>query len=797
MDSISSRFRDAVSEWIVNNPVWAIGISLLMIVCAGAGIDGYKYSLDHRVFFSSDNPQLQAFDELQKDYSKTDTVMIVLAPKSGSVFTPEFLTVLKDATEKSWSTPYSQRVESITNFQKVVVDGDTISSGDLIDNPKLLTKDQISEIKSEAIVDPFLVNALVNKEGTVAGIRITLNLPGKEQMKEVPEVVRYVRALADSVESKSPNISTHLAGQTVIANYAFQEESQKDFVRVWPWFALTMITVLTWLFRSVKAMVVTFAACVLAIVAGAGFIGYFKPMINDAVIVAPIMILSMAFADGIHLIVNWIQGIHLGRDKYHAMAQSLKDNMGAMTITSVMTIAGFMTLHFNDSPPFRIMGYIVAAGVFFTLFLTLFFIAPLLLLLPGKPPQKIALLMREDSSTMEKFASFVISHRFKVLVVIGGIAIFLISFIGNNKINDDTVKYYSKNAEFRKDMEFVNENLTGIGDINYSLPGVGDDGIMDPSYLKKVDEFSEWLKTQKNVTQVNSLADIIKRVNQKMHGDDPSYYRIPDSREEIAQYLLQYEMSMPYGMDLNYLVKFDRSKSRVRVSVNSSSGTKVIEIDTAAKAWLAKNAPVLMHVEGSSLSLMFAHIGERSIGGMLGGMIGMLAIESLFVALVFGAFRLGVSSFIGNIVPIAMAFGLWGLVNGNIDVGLTVVLGISFSIVVDDTIHFLHKYEHARRQGLSVEDAIKKTFRLVGFALISTTLVLGLGYMWLANSNIQITINTAIVTTTTILFALIVDMFLLPTIFILTDKREFPRLEKNDGATSGVNMELPGEEAQA
>lgn len=759
-----------LAEWIVHHPMRSVIGSLSAVMLAAVGLAGYHYSLDHRVFFSPENPQLQAYEKLHADYSKTDAILIVLAPSSGDVFSRDFLGVLGDLTEKSWKIPYSQRVESLNNFQHVTVDGDSIVTTDLVSEPQQLTDSALASLKETATSEPFLVNSLVNPEGSVAGVRVTLNMPGKDQIKEVPEVVDHVRQLADEVRKAHPDIAVHLAGQT-IANKAFPEESQADFVRVWPWFTLTMMVVLMVLFRSWKAMLVTFAACELAVLGGAGIVGFFSPVINDSVIVSPVMILSMAFADGIHLVVNWIQGLNAGRDKRTAMADSLKANMGAMTITTIMTAIGFLTLHFNDSPPFRVMGYIVAAGVVFALLLTVFFTAPLLITLPGKLPSRISPLMSEDSPQMEKLASFVIARRYPLLVIILLVAGLLISMVPKNVINDDIVKYYTPETTFRQDMEFVNRHLTGIGEINYSLPAGGPDRITDPAYLKKVDEFSQWLKTQPDVTQVNSLADVVKRVNQVMHDNDPAYYRIPDSREEIAQYLLQYEMSLPYGMDLNYLQRFDRSESRVRVAVGTSSGQKIIAVDKAASEWLRENAPA-QQAQGASLSLMFAHIGERSITGMIGSLIA----ESLFVMLVFGALRLGVASFIGNLVPIGMAFGAWGFLNGNIDLGLTLVLGISFSVVVDDTIHFIHKYEHARRLGLTPENAVRLTFRRVGFALMTTTLVLGLGFAWLANSAIQITVNTAIVTTITIAFALLIDLFLLPIIFLLIDKRKFPAI---------------------
>jgi len=250
------------------------------------------------------------------------------------------------------------------------------------------------------------------------------------------------------------------------------------------------------LFRSVKAMLVTFFTCQLAVLGGAGFVGYFQPVINDSVIVAPIMILAMAFADGVHLVVNWIQGLHAGQDRRAAMAASLRANMGAMTLTTLLTAVGFLTLHFNDSPPFRVMGYIVAAGVVLALVFTFLITAPLLVLLPGKPPARILSLMQPESRQMDALAGVVIRHRHALLAAMLVLAAGLIALVPRNVVNDDIVKYYTKDTTFRQDMEFVNARLTGTSEINYSLPADGADGIVDPAYLRQLDRYAEWLKTQ-------------------------------------------------------------------------------------------------------------------------------------------------------------------------------------------------------------------------------------------------------------------------------------------------------------
>lgn len=771
MTNIPEHTPDArLADWITHHPWLSLLLATLLLVAAASGAGGYQYSVDHRAFFSPDNPQLLAYESLQDDYSRTDTILMVLAPASGEVFNGEFLKLVEELTEAAWQIPYTQRVESVTNFQHTRVAGDFIDTANLVASPADLSPQALEQIRDVAVNEPFLVDSLVNPEGSVTGIRLTLNMPGEDPLAETPAVVLPVRELAREVRENHPDIAVHLAGQ-VVANQVYPEESQADLVRVWPWFALTMLIMLAWLFRSIKAMAVTWTACLLAVFAGIGAIGFLAPVINDAVIVAPIMILTLAIADGIHLVVSWNQGLVAGQSKRDAMTASLARNIGPMTLTTLLTALGFLTLHFNDSPPFRVMGYMVAAGVLFALLFTLLFTAPLLVLLPGKGPRRLSPLATSDSLPMNRLADFVIRRKLPLLclfLVAGGI---LASLSFRNEINDDIVKYYTPETPFRESMEFVNSDLTGIGEINFALPAGGADEIANPEYLRRIEAFSDWLKTQPDVVQVNSIVDIIKRINQVMHNDDPAWYRIPESREEAAQYLLQYELSLSYGMNLNWLIRYDRAETRVRVAVGTSSGQRIIALNDAARQWQQANWAPQWQAPGASLSLMFAHIGERSIAGMFGGMLGALAIAALLLMIGFLSWQHGLASFVANLLPIGMAFGVWSLWSGNIDLGLTVVIGIAFAVVVDDTVHFICKYERARHDGCSPEQAIRDSFLRVGFALITTSVVLGLGFAWLANSAIQITVNTAIVTCLSIVFALLVDLLLLPALLLLTDRR--------------------------
>jgi len=773
IESWSEQKINAVARWIVTSPIKSMLLTLLVVAVSAAGLQGYNFTLDYRAFFSKENPQLLAFEKLQDDYSKTDAILIAVAPRDGQVFTPETIKAIHELTEKSWQIPYSQRVDSITNYQRISVTENEIRAEDVFSSFDNLSAEQLVAAKDTLIHDEFMVNLLINPQASVTAVRVNINLPGLEHKKEVPEVVNFVRAMVADIESRYPNLETHLGGQ-IIVDKVFPETTDADQGFVWPAFSVVMACIMIALYRSVLAMLATYVGCVLAVLGGAGFVGYHHFEVNASVTAAPVMILSLAFADAIHVIVSWLNEVNRGKSKQEAMYESIRVNAGPIFVTTLMTAIGFLTLHFNDSPPYRVLGYMVASGVVYAAFATFFFIAPLLLKLPVRIARKQAYDPDAELPVMNKLAEFIIAHRIGVAIGFAAFAALLISFVPRNVINDDPVKYFVAESKMRKDLEFINANLTGIGEINYSFPALSEAGITDPQYLKQVDAFNDWIKQQDYVVATFSVVDIIKRINMLVHNNDKAYYKIPDTQEEAAQYLLQYEMSMPFGQDLNNMIRFDRSEARLRISVGTSSGQKIIELDDKADAYMAKNMPEKMWVEGASLSLMFAHIGERSINNMFGGMLGSLLAESLAVMILFGAIRLGFVSFIGNIVPIGMAFGCWALLDGNIDLGLTVVLGISFSIVVDDTIHFVSKYERGRKHyHLSSADAVRYAYRNVGFALFVTSLVLGCGFAMLGFSGLQITVNTALVTTTTILLALLTDMLFLPALFLLIDNRKF------------------------
>ena len=361
-----------------------------------------------------------------------------------------------------------------------------------------------------------------------------------------------------------------------------------------------------------------------------------------------------------------------------------------------------------------------------------------------------------------------VARRKVLLVSVTLVAVVLIMGIPRIELTDNWTQYLDERYEFRRDTDFVIENLTGMETLEYSLNAGREGGITDPDYLGAVDAFAEWYRDQPEVTHVQAFPDIMKRLNKNMNGDDAAFYRLPENPELAAQYLLLYELSLPFGSDLNNRIDIGKSATRMTAVLSNLSAGEQRDLDRRAQVWLGDNAPGLA-TEATGVSIVFAHLSQRNIESMLTGTIIAMALISFILILVFKSVRLGLVSLVPNFIPAAMSFGLWGYLVGRVGLSASVVTAMAFGIIVDDTIHFLSKYLKGRRESMSSPEVVQYAFRTVGHALWTTTAVFALGFLVFASSGFEVSWALGLLVTMTIGFALLADFLLLPPLLMAID----------------------------
>ena len=350
---------------------------------------------------------------------------------------------------------------------------------------------------------------------------------------------------------------------------------------------VVIITAAAILLRSVPGTLAIVIVLMFVVNTTLGLAGWLRTEFSPTNAGVPIIVMAITVAYAVHIVSITLLRMSQGLNKPEAIAESLRHNATPVFLTSLTTIIGFLSLNASDSPPFHVLGNLVAFGVFCAFCFCMALLPAVLSLLPLKARR-----LREGKPLFfDRLATFVIARRNVLLWSVGAIAVVLIMGIPRNEISETWTRYFDDRFEFRRHTDFVIENLTGLDSLEYSLASGREGGITEPAYLGTVDAFAEWFREQPEVTHVQAFPDVMKRLNRNMNGDDPAFHRLPEDPELAAQYLLLYEFSLPFGIDLNDRIDVSKSATRMTTVAADLSGGELRELDERAQAWLEDNAP--------------------------------------------------------------------------------------------------------------------------------------------------------------------------------------------------------------
>ena len=763
----AARFAKRVlaARWLV------LLSSVVLVAVASSGIARLEFSANYRIFFDDHNPQLLALEALENTYGKNENIVFLIVPDDGDAASESALSAAVWLTEAAWYTPYSRRVDSLANFQYTTADGDDLYVRDLVDPEELPRAEARSRILDIALSDPRIAGAILALDGSVSVVNVTVELPDEGQLEAVAEVAEFARSTAVEVEERYPGVDLRIVG-TVMVNQTFLEasiNSQKIFL---PASLLLMALILGFLTRGWAGVTATGAVIVFSILASVGLGGWVGLPFSPPIAPAPTIVLMIVVANCVHLLVALQQRLRAGDSKHDAIVESVRLNLHPVFLASLTTALGFLSMNFSEVPPYRDLGNFVAFGIGASFVLSVTFLPALLSLLPIRAPKE----RRLPGPSMSRLADSVLRYRTPILWGWLAIVAAMLLAVPRNELNDVLVHFFDESVEFRQDTDFMDEHLSGNTLLEYSLEATEEGGVTDPAFLAEVSNFADWYREQPPVRHVSVITDTFRQLNKSMHGDDPAAYRIPESQELAAQYLVLYELSLPQGLDLNNQIDRSRSATRVTISAETLDSQELLALNARAEAWLTEHAPHVSSVNSTGPAALFAYIGQRNIRAMLIGTVVVLVAISAILLFALRSLRLGLISILPNLIPAVLGFGVWGLTVGQVGLSLSVVVAMTVGIVVDDTVHFLSKFRRARLEyGQSPEEAVRYAFDTAGRALITTTVVLVAGFLILVFSPFVPTAQVGVLTAVIIASALVADLSLLPALLTATDRSSAKR----------------------
>jgi hypothetical protein len=738
---------------------------LLSVICILSlpNLTNLYLSNDFRVYFSKDNPQLLAFEQFEEHFSSHDSITLVAHLPSETWLKKEYRNVIKTLTDSWWQLPYVKRVNSLSNYQFTYARGDT-----LISQPLFELSESSDAIRNAILQDRQLKETFLSPDESVTLVSAELLL---DPMKpnSAKEIVHLAKSKIEQWQKQYPEIEFYLIG-SVVSNVTLEQAVKNDLITLIPISYLVITLGLLCFLRSIKATLMTLLIISASILFTFSIYGWFKVELTPVAGFVPSIVLTLAVADCVHYLTSYrvLQEVD-GIDPLSANREAFHINLTPITITSLTTALGVLFLNFSDSPPYRDLGNMVSIGVMLAWILTICML-PIML---NRFPISYNKCLGKTKNRLIGYSKWLQRHYKVTSLCI--LALIAISAVGltHLTISENWSKYFSTRFELAKAIQLLEIKFNRLHRFELELSSGKENGINDVNYLKDLDMLLQYLEHHPKVRHIQSYGYILKRLNQNMHFDNADYFRMPESRELAAQYLLIYELSLPEGFGVDNFITFDRRSSRTTVMLEPMNSEQLVAFEKEILTFFNRNkSSESFQLFLSGMDHIFAHIAHRNILQMLFSSISALLIISLTMTLVLRSIKYGLVSLIPNLFPALIAYGLWGFTEGYIDLALSVVICMSIGIIVDDSVHFITKYlRYLRQQQNNSEQALNYAFDMVGKALITTTVILVGGFITLVSSPLLPTASTGALISLTLVVALLVDFTLLPIILYLLDKK--------------------------
>ena len=685
------------------------------------------------------------YEEFRQQFGADDAVAVAL--KARDVFQPPVLRYIRTLTEAFEEIAEIEDVLSLTNVEDVKGGEEEFIVAPLIGEELPESQEEIEAVKKRARQNPLIYGNLVSKDFSSTMLLLRTAYKGEDLDFEN----RLVKKVHQVLKKNPPpeGVEIHLSGWPVI-NVNMASFMNRDLLVFVPT-SFTCLCLLVWLFlRSVRAMIavgilINFsligAMATLKLVGGA-----LSPM---TAILAPLT-MALALADAIHLITTYF------KLKSHRVEEAIRETWHPCFLTSLTTAIGFGSLLISRIPSIRQFGAAAAGAMFVEYFFTFTFLA---FVLPWIAQGK-------KSTGLSKALVTPLANSYPRWTG-GALVIFLlatfVSLYGIQKIrvDSDVLEFFHPDTRVYQDAVFIDRHLGGVQTIEISLKAEKGD-FLDPKLLKKIDELAQFLEKRPIFSEVITPAEFFKLMNRAFHNEDEAYFRLPRSRELLAQYLLLYG-----GTELEHFLDPDQTWARVSARTPEHSSEVInqeMEVLRRKLKTLFANEPVSWRLTGKT------YLVNRTAEDIVKSQTESLALAAVLIFglmfMVLRSLKIGLLSVPPNAFPIMANLGLMGLVGIPLNTATATISAVAIGIAVDDTIHFLVQYERERKKKDPIS-AVKATLERKGLAAITTSLVLIVGFLVLVVSRFIPTVQFGELCALVMVLALAADLFLLPSLIKL------------------------------
>ena len=709
-----SRFNRRLVGLIEAYPRHAMLLGLIIVLAMAPGLLLIETDFTHTGFFNLDDPKLQKFDAFEKRFGNDDTVVIVVHSPSG-IYDANTITLVQWLTEQTWHVPEVLRVESIANYNWLHG-----REGEIVVEPFLphtLSPDVLAERRRLAAQEQILPRYLVSPDATTTLVAGRI----KPAIDRPPDSAAITRALRHIVATAPLSDETLQLQGTPVVTYAFEEVTLQDIARLVP-LVLALMTIFLYLIvRNVLGVClpfVTVSASVICSFGMAGWAGLVQVPLSTAI---PSILIAVGIADTIHILVSFFKALRLGAGQAEAARYTLTRNLLPTFLTSLTTAVGFLSFVGAPLKPLAMLGIVTGFGTAITWLFAVVVCGAALFVLPFRLDPRPAGHARENNPGSRRLVGFVLRRRVAILAGSTAVTGFCFWYSLGMDVSTDPIKYFSRDVPVRQAYEELARDMRTSRSIELVVESGLEGGAIDPAFLHRVDTLEQTLKKEPSVTEVVSIIDTLKQVNQALADGDPAAYALPDNGPAVAQQMLLYSLALPPGTDLNDRITVREDALRVTLLGNHENSTEAVELVDRA---IALGARLGLEVWATGKYYLYQETSNYVVQSLLGSIAAASVVIGIIMGLMLRSARLGIVSMIPNVVPLFVAGALIRLLNRPLDLGTAMVASVSLGICIDDTSQVLANFARVRRDGVEPVTALYRVMEHSLPSLLSTNAVL-------------------------------------------------------------------------
>ncbi|MEM8743396.1 MAG: MMPL family transporter [Pseudomonadota bacterium] len=739
----------------------ALAILVALTTLAVLGMPKLTTDTSRRALISAEDPGWPGYrDTINTFGSDNITVVFVSDP---DLFTEDKLKKLEALHYELLDLESVKSVDSLINVTTFRYRDGGLDTGALLDG-RFDDPEALKQAVENAKANPLILGDLINKDGTATALVVAVSSENTPNF-----LAKVFQSIEDTVTPAKDEFAEVFQIGPPRLEHDLAKGIQNDFRVLLPVALLILIVSIVIFLRTPQFAIVPVATSLLSILWTFGFMGHVGLPVTLLSSMIPSLIIVIGSTEDTHLLAAYLDGLREGNEeetkaaKRRVAIRYMARHMGLpILITSFTTAFGFGSNAISEIPMIQSFAYTTSFAMIANLVATVLFV-PLVLTVMGptkaRKQKEMAGAGGLGALVANLFEKVAVRHGKWVLTGTAIVVVGIGAFSYNIKVNDDPLANFRADHPITQAGVKLHNELAGMQVFNVVLTSKDDDAFREPENLKKIEEAANFMRDQKVFDKITSLADYVSLVNREINRGKKDSYTVPDTREEIDQFLLLYKRDV-----LDSFLSADSRKAKILVRHYITDTYDLRQYIADLRAHLDENLGDEITYELTGEALMISAGAQNLVTGQFYSLLLLVLVIYGIMSFLFTSLAAGLVSLVPNLMPLILNFGTMGLLGIPLNPGTALVAVIAMGIAIDDTSHLMIRYSDERRKNPDPDKAILETVRLEAIPVVSTSIGLAGMFLTLLFSTFNNIAQFGLLAAATMIYAMLADLFITPLI---------------------------------